>query len=115
MIDRKTGVVLVLAALLAPSCGDDPAQSTTGMISVAVVDNTLSEPVEGVEITLTPVGIIATTGQDGIALFEVAPGDYFVDAQVCCVGPGFIHYHEPVTATARQNTDITLNACLMCE
>ena len=54
------------------------------------------------------------TDADGIARFEVAPGEYFVDAQVCCIGPGFIEYHEPVQVVARQTAQVQLLACLKC-
>jgi hypothetical protein len=107
--------LLIAVALTAMGCGDDPAQSETGRIHVAVVDNSTSDPVEGVEIAITPAGVVSTTAADGVARFEIAPGDYFVDAQVCCVGPGFIQYHEPIQVVARETAEVTLSACLSCE
>ncbi len=47
-------------------------------------------------------------------LFEVVSGDYFVDANVCCQGPGLINYHVPVTITDGETEIVDLQACLVC-
>ena len=80
------------------SCDKKSTEFKTGIISVSVIDNDPEEtPVPNVEITITPGDIIKKTNASGIASFEVDPGDYYVDADVCCIGPGYIHYHEPIT------------------
>ena len=40
--------------------------------------------------------------------------DYFVDANVCCQGPGLINYHVPVTITDGETEIVDLQACLVC-
>jgi hypothetical protein len=59
-----------------------------------VVDNDINGiPVPNVEITLTPVDMVQRIDTNGICIFEVEPGNYFIDIEVCCVGPGNIEYH----------------------
>ena len=97
------------------SCSNEPAESITGIISVSVVDNDPDKtPVPDVEITVTPGDFTRMTDANGTASFEVDPGDYFVDADVCCAGPGYIHYYEAVTAVAHQTAELELTACLRC-
>lgn len=105
------GLLLVVGA----GCSDDPVVSTPGTLQVAVYDaGDPSIPVENVEITILPGSRVATTDASGKATFELPPGTYFVDANVCCVGPGWIEYHEEVAVTSGDETDIVLNACLLC-
>ena len=85
------------------------------IISVLVVDNDHQEtPIPDVEITITPGNIVKKTNANGIAGFEVAPGHYYVDADVCCLGPGYIHYHEPVAVVENDTTEVKLLGCLAC-
>ncbi len=98
------------------SCDNAPTESKLGIISVIVVDNDLNKtPVPNVEITVTPIDIVQKTDSNGISNFEVEPGNYFVDAEVCCVGPGNIEYHVPVKVIENKTTDVKLLACLLCD
>jgi len=96
-------------------CNDKPTESQLGIIAVIVVDNDVAEtPVPGVEITITPGDLAKQTDANGLCSFEIDPGAYYVDAEVCCIGPGYIHYHEPVTVVENETTEVTLLACLRC-
>ena len=103
------------------SCDNAPTESKfgylpIGIISVIVVDNDLNKtPVPNVEITVTPIDIVQKTDSNGISNFEVEPGNYFVDAEVCCVGPGNIEYHVPVKVIENKTADVKLLACLLCD
>ncbi len=98
------------------SCDNTPTESRSGVISVTVVDNDANEtPVPNVEITVTPISIVQRTDPNGICNFEVEPGDYFVDAEVCCLGPGNIVYHVPVQVIENKTSNVKLEACLSCE
>jgi hypothetical protein len=98
------------------SCDNTPTDSGLGVISVTVVDNDANEtPVPNVEITVTPINIVQRTDPNGICNFEVEPGDYFVDAEVCCLGPGNIVYHVPVQVIENKTSNVKLEACLSCE
>ena len=108
-------VFLVFLLFFLVSCNKKPTESKTAIISVSVVDNDSEEtPVSDVEITITPGGIIKKTNENGIASFKVDPGDYYVEADVCCIGPGYIHYHEPITVVANETVEVELLACLRC-
>jgi hypothetical protein len=109
-------VSFLFLLFLMASCNKEPAAPQAGIISVSVIDNDPNQtPVADVEITVTPGDIIRETNANGTASFEVDPGDYFVDADVCCMGPGFIHYHEAVTVAAHQTAELELTACLRCQ
>ena len=98
------------------SCDNTPTESRLGVISVTVVDNDANKtPVPNVEITVTPINIVQQTDSNGICNFEVEPGNYFVDAEVCCSGPGNIEYHVPVNVIANKTSDVELEACLACD
>ena len=98
------------------SCDDAVTESKLGVISVKVVDNDINgTPVPNVEIILTPVDLVKMTDVTGICNFEVEPGNYFVDAEVCCAGPGNIEYHVPVNVIENKTTDVKLLACLSCD
>ncbi len=98
------------------SCDNAPTEYELGVISVVVVDNDLNEtPVPNVEITVTPINIVQRTDSNGICNFEVEPGDYIVNAEVCCLGPGFIVYHVPVQVMEDRTSSIELEACLSCD
>jgi hypothetical protein len=113
---RQMPIVLLLVALplLSLACSDGEAPPRLGVVSALVVDGVVG-PVAEQEVTLTPGNLTVITGPDGIARFEVQPGEYFVDAKLCCVGPGWITYHEPVTVTAGKTVEVTLHACLECD
>ena len=109
-------IALAVGSSLWLACDEGPLAPRTGTLVVAVYDGGNPQaPVPGVAIAVTPVGKHATTGSNGTATFQLQPGGYYVDADVCCAGPGDIHFHEPVTLVASQTTSVTLNACLSCE
>lgn len=106
--------VALFSCALWPGCSDkNPVDATVGFISVLVMDSE-EGPVADVLITVNPGNREARTGENGLAIFAVPPGDYFVDAQVCCIGPRFIPYHEPVTVVKNDTSRVQLNACLRC-
>ena len=111
---RTLVVMLVLSCLaLLQGCSDSSEQPRTGTVSALVIDGSLG-PVADVEITLSPTNLVAKTDKNGLVVFDVPPGDYFVDANVCCIGPGFIDYHLPVTVRAEKTAEVELRACLAC-
>ena len=97
------------------SCNKEPAAADKGVIFISVVDNDAGKtPVPNVDITIMPGELTGRTDDAGTASFEIDPGDYYVDADVCCIGPGFIQYHEPVTVLAEDTAKVELTACLRC-
>jgi hypothetical protein len=101
--------------LFSVSCDKEPAETGTGVISVSVIDNDADKtPVPDVDITITPGDIYGKTDAFGTATFEVDTGDYYVDADVCCIGPGFIQYHESVKVLIDDTAKVELSACLRC-
>ena len=112
---RCIGVVLLAAgSLLVLGCDDDPITPSTGIIVVTVIDSS-GPPVADVEIRILPDGLVAMTDDQGVARFDVDPGDYFVDANVCCAGTGLIDYHVPITVAGGETEAVELQACLFCE
>lgn len=108
--------LLFFLSFFSISCDSGVTDSKSGIISVSVVDNDPNQtPVPNVTITLTPINIVQKTDSSGISNFEVAPGNYFVDAEVCCQGPGNIKYHVPVQVIENKTADVKLTACLSCE
>ena len=98
------------------SCNTTPTDTRLGIISVSVVDNDAKKtPVPNVDITITPGNIVQKTDLNGISNFEVEAGNYFVDAQVCCLGPGFIIHHVTVQVIEDRTSSIELEACLSCD
>ena len=115
MIPNRHAAALLFVCSVAhiSGCSNDLTQPITGVLIVSV--NDVSQvPVSDVEIEITPVGLVSTTNDEGVAVFEVAPGDYFVDASVCCQGPGFIDYHVPITVAGGETQAVELQACLAC-
>ena len=107
--------ILIILLLFLFTCSES-TNSETGTISVYVNDNDPDEtPVPNVQITLLPDSIVKETNENGFCSFKVEPGDYFINAEVCCLGPGFIHYHEAVTVQKGKNQEVKLMACLRCE
>ena len=118
---RFRNVVVPLLVLcgfvLLDGCTDDseaPQAPTTGTISALVIDEKLNQPVEDVTITVTPGNIVLKTDSDGLAVFELPAGEYFVNATVCCAGPGGIEYHVSVTVGEGKTTRVKMRACLVC-
>ncbi len=119
MIRTRHAVTLLFVCGVAhiSGCSNDLILPTTGLLTVSVTDQTLTSsqvPVSGVEIEITPGGLVSTTNNEGVAVFEVAPGVYFVNASVCCQGPGFIEYHVPITVAGGETQAVELQACLAC-
>ena len=104
--------LLSMGLLFSLACANDPVAPRTGFIVVTVMDS--STPVAGVEIRILPDNLIAMTNDQGLARFEVGPGDYFVDANVCCSGPELIDYHVPITVAGGETEGVELQACLAC-
>jgi len=108
--------LLSFLLLISISCDSGPTDSSLGVISVIVVDNDANKtPVPNVSITIMPNNIVQITDLNGITSFEVDAGNYIVDAEVCCLGPGNIIYHERVTVIENETTDVELEACLSCD
>jgi hypothetical protein len=109
-------IFLYLVFFNSVSCNNTPTDSRLGTISVSVVDNDANKsPVPNVDITITPINITQKTNANGIINFKVEPGDYYVNAEVCCLGPGFIIYHEPLQVIEDRTSSIELEACLSCD
>lgn len=107
-------VIFSIFLFLFLSCSES-ANSETSTISVYVVDNDPDEtPIQNIMIVLNPDSLIKETDETGFCSFEVDAGDYFVKADLCCIGPGFIHYNEPVTVLKGEDKNIKLIACLRC-
>jgi hypothetical protein len=107
-------LLLALGLILLAGCDDDTIRPAPGTIFVSVVDVT-GPPVPDVEVRIAPLGLSATTDAQGVTSFSVPPGDYVVEARVCCRGPVPYDYHVPVTVTAWQTTTVVLRACLYCQ
>jgi len=109
-------VVFYFLLINSISCDDSTTESRFGVISVAVVDNDSSAtPVPDVEIIVTPLDIVKMTDSNGTCSFEVKPGNYFVDAEVCCQGAGNIEYHVMVNVVENKTSNVKLVACLSCD
>ena len=66
-------------ALLMTSCGKETTVSTTGKIQGIVTNSVTNEPIQGVNISLSPTGLSAVTGSDGRYQFNnLEPGQYTV-------------------------------------
>jgi hypothetical protein len=111
---RVSMAMLGFGLILATGCDEDPINPPRGFISISVVDGS-GPPVAGVEVRVLPPGLTAATDARGVALFALAPGDYFIEANVCCRGPAFIEYHVPVGVTAGKTAKVELEACLNCD
>lgn len=98
------------------SCKGSPSNSQTATLDVLVVDNDPQEtPIPDVEITITPGNIIQKTSLNGTCRFILKPGDYYVNAHVCCAGSRYIPYHEPVSLGQNELETIKLIGCLSCK
>jgi len=115
--DVVVSLLAVGGLVLLIGCSDDsekPQDPTMGTLSALVIDEGLDQPVENVTVTVTPGDFVQETGSDGLAVFELPAGEYFVDASVCCAGPGNIEYHLSVTVDGGQTTRVKMTACLGC-
>ena len=108
--------LIFLGSGLLVGCSDTPPQpeTGTGVISAFANDRSVG-PVADVEVTLRPNDLSGITDDNGRVSFEVPVGDYFVDARLCCAGPGFFEYHVPVTVTEGKTVEVELLACLRCQ
>ena len=114
----KYTVLIILIAFIQLcfySCktNTDPIQPQKGYVSVLVIDDIVG-PVKDVEIYISPDSLLKMTDKNGIAFFSLDVGSYFVDADVCCIGPGFIKYHESVKVVKNDTVRVELKACLLC-
>lgn len=98
------------------SCDESASDSGLGTVSVLVVDNDANEtPIPDVEITLVPINEIKTTDSSGTCDFIVREGSYYVDAGVCCSGPGNIEYHVSVNVVENNTSNVKLYGCSSCD
>jgi len=97
------------------SCTGESTEFDTASLLVYVIDNDQQEtPIPGVEVIVTPGNIIKKSNSKGLCRFELKPGDYYVDAKVCCIGPGWFLYHEPVNISLNESKTLKLHGCLSC-
>lgn len=105
-------IIFISVIFFQVSCTD----KSSGTLSVSVVDNDPGEtPIPDVEITITPGNIVKMTDANGLCSFELNPGDYYVDANVCCAGPTNIYFHELAKISANETKEVKLVGCLMCQ
>ncbi len=100
-------LLLVLACFC--SCDEDkPIAPETGYISVYVYDNSSESPIpiQNAEITVVPGDLVQLTGVNGRTVFEVDPGEYYVDAEICCFIIFPVVYHIPVTVTKGDTVEV---------
>ena len=110
-------ILVLCVSVLVDGCADDteaPEAAKPGIISALVVDENLNGPVADVTSTVMPGNIVMKTDRNGLAIFEVAPGEYFVDASVCCAGVGDIEYHISIIVSEGETTRVKMEACLAC-
>ena len=106
----------VFIILFLQSCTGQPTGLYTATLLILVVDNDPQEtPIPDIEVVITPGDIVNKTDTKGLCRFELKPGDYYVDAQVCCVGPGWIQYHESVNLLLNETRTLKLYGCLRCQ
>jgi len=99
----------VLTTILFTTC-DKPVPETTGHISGTITEEGTNEPVEGVEVLLSPGGITKKTGGNGAYSFdEQVPQKYAVTASK----EGYIT--EPKEITVIIGETVTLNISLTPE
>ena len=109
---RCAAILLLSAAcLFVFGCDHD----SPGFIVVTVTDSQAGS-VDGFEIQIFPsfYDLIAITDDQGVARFEVEPGDYFVDASVPGPGPAPRKYHVPITVHGGETVPVQLYSCFSC-
>ena len=110
---KSTIISLVLVGLLVlVGCSETPQEPGVGTVLVVASDPQVG-PVSGVEVTLAPDNVTKTTDEAGSIRFVVPPGDYSVDAVLCCIGSG-INYHREVKVDPGQTVKVELGFCLTC-
>ena len=88
------GVVFAFALCMMASC---QKEKTTGQIQGLVTNYNTNEPIQGVNISLSPTGASAVTGSDGRYEFaNLAPGNYTVQG----MKQGFESNTKNITITA---------------
>ena len=106
--------LLVLACFL--GCEEDrPNAPETGYISVHVYDTASEGPIQEAEITIVPGDLVQFTDVDGHTIFKVDPGEYFVNAEICCFIIFPVEYHIPVTVTKGDTVEVEMADCFSCE
>ena len=110
-------VFSILLCLNVYTCDEEPLESTQGAIYVLALDNDSAKaPVPDIVITITPGDIIKKTDTYGVCSFDLDPGEYSLDTEVCCAGASMWHpYHEQVTVLKGDTTEVRLPFCLSCE
>lgn len=88
-------------------------QPEQGYISVQVTDER-DAAIADVDIFIVPDSSSIKTDANGMAFFTLETGDYFIDASICCIGPGFFNYHEPVTVERDDTVKLELEGCTAC-
>ena len=113
---RGTLTVLLAVGIALPSGCTDQGGSLPGVIEVVVEDgSTPPGALPPFEVVLTPPGNVSQTDSTGRTRFVVPAGRYVVNAELCCVGPGFIEYHEHATVGAGETVEVRLFSCLVCQ
>lgn len=114
-LPKRLSIVLVSAAFaVVVGCGDHFTDSSLGFVSVSIIDTSTLLPVPNVVVAISGTGHSATTGKDGSVRFELTPGKYYVDSNVCCVGPSFKRYHLPIIVESGREIEVSLAACSAC-
>mgnify|MGYP001388921577 CR=1 FL=1 len=117
LIKHLNLIFFVFAFFYLVGCNDDPTNSKTGILHILAIDNGEEEtPIPNLEITITPGDFVKNTDENGVCLFELDPGDYFLNTKVCCAGASYWHpYEEPVTIIESDTVEVILPFCLSCE
>jgi hypothetical protein len=96
-------------------CTGESHDSNMATLLVRIVDNNQEEtPIPDVEVIITPGNLIKKTDLKGECRFDLKPGDYFVAAEVCCIGPGNIRYYNSVNLSASETKTLKFYGCLAC-
>ena len=94
------------------SC-EDSTSIETGTIYISVVD-TGGGPVPNKEIIIMPDSLVKTTNVNGVCLFELKPGNYYVTAHLSRPGPADFFYNELVRIEKNKTLKIKLTTCPSC-
>lgn len=107
-------IFLVLTCLI--SCGENyPIEPEMGYISAHVSDTASKSPMPDVEITVVPGDLVQLTDMNGRTVFEVDPGEYYVNAEICCFIIFPVEYHIPVTVVKGDTVEVEMADCFSCE